>query len=59
MILKIYDILGNEISTLINDNLSAGKHSIEWKASNHSSGLYLIKLEADNHIKTSKMLLLK
>lgn len=59
VILKIYDIIGNEITTLINDNLSAGKHSIEWSASNHSSGLYLLKLETDNHIKTSKMLLLK
>ena len=57
--IKVYDVLGNEISTLINDKLSTGKHSIQWDASNHSTGLYFIKLECSNYFKIRKMLLLK
>ena len=52
-------LLGNEISTLINDKLSTWKNSIEWDASNHSTGMYFIKLECANYFKIRKMLLLK
>jgi len=57
--IKVYDILGSEITTLINDNLSVGKHSIQWDASNYSSGVYFVKLECENYYNMRKMLLLK
>ena len=57
--IKVYDILGIEITTLINDNLSVGNHSIQWDASNYSSGVYFVKLECENYYNMRKMLLLK
>ncbi len=57
--IKVYDILGNKIITLINDNLSAGKHNIQWDASNYPSGVYFIKLECENYYSMRKMLFLK
>ena len=57
--MKVYDILGNEIAILINDNLSVGKHSIQWDASHYSSGLYFVKLECENYYNMRKILLLK
>ena len=57
--MKVYDILGNEIAILINDNLSVGKHRIQWDASHYSSGLYFVKLECENYYNMRKILLLK
>ena len=57
--IKVYDILGNEIIVLLNNNVVVGKHSINWDASAQTSGLYFVKLECDNYFSTNKMLLLK
>jgi hypothetical protein len=57
--LKIYDVLGNEISTLINTTQEAGKHSINFDASKLSSGLYIYTLNAGNFTSSRKMMLLK
>jgi hypothetical protein len=57
--LKIYDLLGREVETLINDHLTAGNYSIEWNAQNYSSGIYLYKLHSANYTETRKMLLVK
>lgn len=59
--LKIFDILGNEICTLVNDYLDAGEHSISFNPKNipgHkiSSGIYFYQLEAGANISTKKML---
>ena len=48
-----------EISTLINDKLTIGKHSVQWDASNYPSGLYFLNIEFENYFKTTKILLLK
>jgi hypothetical protein len=57
--LTIYDATGREVVTLINDQLAAGTHNIEWSAKNIASGLYLYRIEAGNFVKVNKMLLVK
>ena len=61
--LKVYDVLGNEIATLVNEELPAGEYEIEFNTStiNHhpSSGIYFYQLKAGEFIQTKKMILLK
>jgi hypothetical protein len=57
--LKIYDLLGREVATLVDDNLNAGSYSVEWNAANYSSGIYLYKLKSADFSETKKMLLVK
>ena len=57
--LMVYDILGNEIKTLINEEKTAGTYKINLNASNLSSGIYFYKFETDNYVKCKKMILLK
>lgn len=57
--LKIYDILGKEVMTLVNENQNSGKHSVNFNGSSLSSGLYYYSLESDNFKDTKKMLLIK
>ncbi|MGA9294239.1 MAG: T9SS type A sorting domain-containing protein, partial [Ignavibacteriaceae bacterium] len=57
--LKIYDILGREVQTLINGNQTSGNHLIIFNASNLSSGVYFYQLKAENFVETKKLLLLK
>ncbi|MDH3267516.1 MAG: T9SS type A sorting domain-containing protein [Ignavibacteria bacterium] len=57
--IKLYDILGNEIATLVNEEKPAGNNSINFDASGLSSGVYFYQLSADNFIETKKMILLR
>lgn len=57
--LKVFDILGNEIVTLINENKPLGNYQIEFNASEIPSGIYFYSLIAGNHISTKKLILLK
>jgi len=57
--IKVYDILGNEISTLINDDLSAGSYEIDFKADGLTSGVYFYTLSTQNFTSTKKMILTK
>ena len=64
--LKVYDILGNNVATLMNDYLSAGDYKIEFNASELPSGIYFYQLkatpvggQAGNYLETKKMVLLK
>ncbi len=57
--LKIYDVLGKEVVTLTNEELSAGKHTKQWNADGFSSGIYVYKLQAGIYSTVKKMLLLK
>jgi len=62
--LIIYDMLGREIVSLVNENLSAGYHSITWDSKDHSgksvsAGIYFYQLQAKDFVKTRKMVLLK
>ena len=57
--LKVYDILGNEVAELVNEEQTAGTYRADFSGENLSSGLYIAKLQADNFTKTIKMSLLK
>jgi len=57
--LKIYDILGKVVATLVNEEQGAGFYEIEFVASQLSSGIYFYQLKAGDFIQTNKMLLLK
>lgn len=57
--LKVYDILGNEVATLVNEEQSAGTYRADFIANNLASGLYIAKLQAGNYSQTIKMSLLK
>lgn len=57
--LKVYDILGNEIATLVDEYKSAGSYEVVFKAENLSSGIYIYKLFAGNLIITKKMALIR
>ncbi len=57
--LKIYDILGNEVATLINENMNPGSYTIDWNAGNYSSGVYFYRLQSGDFTETKKMMLVK
>ncbi len=57
--LVIYNILGQKVATLINQNLNAGQHSVVFNADNLPSGIYLYTLSSGNFMVTKKMILLK
>jgi hypothetical protein len=57
--LKIYDILGNEITTIVNGYKSAGEHTVSFDASKLASGIYFYQLKSNGFVSTKKMMLLK
>ncbi|MBT8379041.1 MAG: T9SS type A sorting domain-containing protein [Ignavibacteria bacterium] len=57
--IKVYDVLGNEIATLVNNEKQAGSYEISWYSENLPSGVYFYRLQAGNFIDTKKMILLK
>jgi photosystem II stability/assembly factor-like uncharacterized protein len=57
--LKVYDVLGNEIATLVNEEKPGGSYEVEFNASNLTSGIYFCRLQAGSYIETRKMILLK
>jgi len=62
--LKIFDLLGNEVATLVNEELAPGKYEVEFNSHsgegrNLTSGIYFYKLQAGSFVATKKMLLLK
>lgn len=57
--LKIYDILGQEVSTLVNENLAPGSYSVTFNASSLPSGMYFYKLQAGDFSSVKKMTLIK
>ena len=57
--LAIYDLLGREVATLVNDGLSAGNYTWQWNASIMPSGIYFYRLQAGSFVQTKKLVLLK
>jgi hypothetical protein len=57
--LVVYDILGREVATLVNEYKTAGNHSVDFSASNLASGVYIYRMEAGTFKDTKKMLLVK
>jgi predicted GH43/DUF377 family glycosyl hydrolase len=57
--LKVYDLMGKEVATLVNEYKPAGYYEVEWDASDLSSGVYFYKLQTDGFTQTKKLLLMK
>ena len=57
--LKVYDILGREVATLVNEEKPAGSYEVQFNASGLTSGIYFYQLKADGYSETNKMILLK
>ena len=57
--LIVYDVLGNEIATLVNEQKSAGTYEMEFDGTGLTSGIYFYKIKAGSYIETKKMLLIK
>ena len=57
--IKVYDVLGNEISTLVNEEKPAGTYEITWDAANLSSGVYFYQIKAGEFTGTKKMILIR
>jgi hypothetical protein len=59
VIMKVFDVLGNEIETLIDEEKNTGTYEITWFADNLPSGIYFYRLQADSFVESKKMVLLK
>lgn len=57
--MKIYDSMGREVETIVNEKLDAGTFSASWNGANFSSGVYFYKIAAENFSETRKMMLVK
>ena len=57
--IKIYDIIGNEVSTLVDGNKAAGNYSVTYHALNLASGIYIYELRSNEFISRNKMMLIK
>jgi agmatine/peptidylarginine deiminase len=57
--LKIYDVLGREVSALINEFRQAGEYSVEFNANNFTSGIYFYKITSGDYTEVKKMVLMK
>lgn len=57
--LKVYDLLGNEVATLVDEHREAGIYKVEFNASALSSGVYMYRIQAGDYVAVKKMLLLK
>ncbi len=57
--LTIFNVLGQEVTTLVDKKMEAGSHTVEWNAARFSSGVYFYRISADNFTETKKMMILK
>ena len=57
--LKVYDLLGREVTTLVDSQQSAGIHQVKFDASNLASGVYIYRIQAENYVETRQMTLIK
>ncbi len=57
--LKVYDVLGNEAASLVNEQKNPGKYSVDFDASKLASGVYIYQLRVNEYLSSKKMLLLK
>ena len=59
MSLIVYNILGQEVITLVNEQQPAGNYEVSFDATNLTSGIYLYKIQAGEFVETKKMILLR
>jgi len=59
VILKVYDILGKEVATLVNEEKPAGEYNVKFDAAGFSSGIYIYRIRTDSYSETRKMILMR
>jgi hypothetical protein len=59
VVIKIFDMLGREVQSIVNDVFAAGKYNFTWNAGSFASGVYLLKMQSGSFNQSRKMLLLK
>ncbi|MCH6575843.1 MAG: T9SS type A sorting domain-containing protein, partial [Bacteroidetes bacterium] len=59
VIMIVYNLLGEEVSRLVNKHQKSGFHKVTWSASKLASGIYFYRLQAGDFVQTRKMVLLK
>ncbi|MBM2846316.1 MAG: endo-1,4-beta-xylanase, partial [Bacteroidetes bacterium] len=57
--LKIYSMIGEEVATLVNGNLTAGVYTARWDAGSVASGMYIYRIQAGSFVDTKKLLMIK
>jgi len=57
--MRVYDILGNEVATLVNETKAPGNYSAVFDASSFASGIYIYTLRTNSFVETKKMMLMK
>jgi len=57
--LKVYDVIGREVATVVSEQLNEGNYTQQWNASGLSSGVYFYRIQAGNFVETKKLILLK
>ncbi len=57
--IRVFDILGREVATLVNEKKAAGSYDVEFNASTFSSGVYFVRMDAGGFVKTQRIMLLK
>jgi hypothetical protein len=57
--LKVYNILGEGVATLVSKKLAAGRYKYDWDASSLASGVYLYRIQAGDYVAVKKMILLR
>ena len=59
LLMRIYNLQGREVATLIDANMDAGYHSVVWDANSYASGVYFVKMAAGEFVNTQKLMLVK
>ena len=59
LIVEVYNLLGQSVSTLTSGYMEVGTYTLTWDASDVSSGMYFVKAQADEFITTQKLMLVK
>jgi hypothetical protein len=57
--LKMFDVLGKEVASIVSEEMSQGSYSMQWNASNMPSGVYFYRLQAGSFTETRKLVLLR
>jgi hypothetical protein len=57
--IKVFDLLGRELTAIVNEQLKPGTYEVEWDGTNYPSGVYFYRINAGNFTETKMMALLK
>jgi len=55
----VYDLIGREVATLVNENMVSGNYSLTWNAAGLTSGVYFYRMESQNYVEVKKMVMMK